>query len=174
MVISHTFLGYFWKAGLILLPWGIKLTKTITKGFYQKVVYTNTVLKHKWLLLTYKMAQSVTFICQLLSVYFPSKPGLPPDSLAVDYQRLYWSSNEHGAVFSCNKSNCVDIKKQILQNVKGKGLQQILAYGSHLQPLPGTCMYNLLCSLKALTLNTCPVNLNGQISNRILGHLTSS
>ena len=55
--------------------------------------------------------------------------------MAVDHQRLYWYNKEQGRMYSCNKQTGEDIMNETVTDVQE--MQQILAIGSHLQPLPG-------------------------------------
>ncbi len=75
-----------------------------------------------------------TFLLAVSSVYMLS--GLPADSMAVDHQRLYWYNKEEGMMYSCNKLTGADMMNETVSDVRE--MQQILAIGSHLQPLPGT------------------------------------
>ena len=65
--------------------------------------------------------------------------GLPPDSLAVDHQRLYWTKRGEGVLISVDKATGGSLVRETLADI-----EEILAYGAHLQPLPGTirCHYN--------------------------------
>lgn len=58
--------------------------------------------------------------------------GLPPDLLAVDHLRVYWYNTSESRLYSVNKDTGRSLQKQDLP-----GVQDIIAYGRHLQPLPG-------------------------------------
>ena len=61
-------------------------------------------------------------------------PGFPPDLLAVDHKRLSWYNKDKGRLYSVLKEDETDrrlLKKDIA------GVEDILGFGSHLQPLPG-------------------------------------
>ncbi|KAK3786751.1 hypothetical protein RRG08_000957 [Elysia crispata] len=64
--------------------------------------------------------------------------GFPPDLLAVDHKRLSWYNKDKGRLYSVLKEDETDrrlLKKDIA------GVEDILGFGSHLQPLPDTkCM----------------------------------
>ena len=57
---------------------------------------------------------------------------MPPDSLTVDLDRLYWTNKEKASVNSVLKDSGSDF---ITEHVKDA--PSIIAYGKHLQPMPG-------------------------------------
>ncbi|XP_067675199.1 proto-oncogene tyrosine-protein kinase ROS-like isoform X2 [Haliotis asinina] len=57
--------------------------------------------------------------------------GLPPSLLAVDHLRVYWYNKDTGKLYSVNKKTGRDYIQQSVPDV-----QDIVAYGDHLQPLP--------------------------------------
>jgi hypothetical protein len=58
--------------------------------------------------------------------------GLPPDSLTVDSKRLYWVNKAAGLINSIDKKNGLNFVSERIQDI-----QAILAFGPHLQRLPG-------------------------------------
>ena len=58
--------------------------------------------------------------------------GAAVDSLAVDHQRLYWSNEKEKVLYSVDKRSGQGLVRDEVGDIK-----QIIAYGSHLQPLPG-------------------------------------
>ena len=61
-----------------------------------------------------------------------SLSALPPDSLSVDHQRLYWTNRNEGVLISIDKHDGSNLVRETLPSV-----DRIQAYGQHLQPLPG-------------------------------------
>ena len=51
----------------------------------------------------------------------------------MDHLRVYWYNKSEGRLYSVNKDTGRGLQKQDLQ-----GVEDIVAYGRHLQPLPGT------------------------------------
>lgn len=58
--------------------------------------------------------------------------GLPASLLAVDHMRVYWYNQREELLYSVNKSTDSKPRFQHLPRV-----QDIIAFGNHLQPLPG-------------------------------------
>ena len=73
--------------------------------------------------------------------------GLPPDLLAVDHLRVYWYNTSEGRLYSVNKETGRSLQTQNLP-----GVQDIIAYGRHLQPLPGEMVVTLHAIIKVLQL----------------------
>ncbi|XP_076466208.1 proto-oncogene tyrosine-protein kinase ROS-like [Babylonia areolata] len=72
--------------------------------------------------------------CNCSVIFKPSQGevhGLPPSLLAVDHLRVYWYNSSEGQLYSINKITRDKVQKQNLT-----GVQDIVAYGRHLQPLP--------------------------------------
>jgi len=75
--------------------------------------------------------------------------GLPPDSLTVDRDRLYWTSKMTTFVSSVDKRTGFDVAS----HVAGAGsVNNLLAFADYLQPFPGECLLWLfsnvsLCSV---------------------------
>ena len=61
-------------------------------------------------------------------------PGLPPDSLTVDQDRLYWSNDAQQVMLSIDKRTGLDL----VTDRSTSQHKNILAFGDNLQPLPGT------------------------------------
>ncbi|GFN97601.1 tyrosine-protein kinase receptor [Plakobranchus ocellatus] len=59
--------------------------------------------------------------------------GLPPDLLAVDHKRVTWYNKDQGRLYSVVKDDQQD-KRLLTKDISG--LQDIIGFGSHLQPLP--------------------------------------
>jgi len=59
-------------------------------------------------------------------------PGLPPDSLTVDGDRLYWMSDTMTFINSVNKHTGLDL----VSDAAGAA-NILLAFGDNLQPFPG-------------------------------------
>jgi len=70
--------------------------------------------------------------------------GLPPDSMTVDQDRLYWTNDMTSFINSVDKRTGLDL----VSDVAGSA-SNILAFGQHLQPFPGKQ------SLSITTLVTC-------------------
>ena len=86
----------------------------------------------------------ITFENTITCMWYPCNnsiidAGLPPDSLAVDHQRLYWTKRGEGVLISVDKATGGSLVRETLADI-----EEILAYGAHLQPLPGMigCHYN--------------------------------
>uniref|UniRef100_A0ABM0LYR5 Proto-oncogene tyrosine-protein kinase ROS-like n=1 Tax=Saccoglossus kowalevskii TaxID=10224 RepID=A0ABM0LYR5_SACKO len=78
--------------------------------------------------------RSDTAICQcqkLFDVNSHPKSGLPPDSLTVDHQSVYWTNDIQGLLNSVDKDSGDNF-----QSHDATGISVVLAYGSNLQPMP--------------------------------------
>ena len=60
--------------------------------------------------------------------------GLPPDSLTVDRERLYWASKTTPFITSVDKRSGLDV----VSHVVGGSVNDLLAFADYLQPMPGT------------------------------------
>lgn len=71
--------------------------------------------------------------CQCKRVFTPNSPEKVeiPNSLTADRSRIYWSNQRDSKIYSVNKMDGKDFLTYNVNNVK-----KIVAYGSHLQPLP--------------------------------------
>jgi len=58
--------------------------------------------------------------------------GLPPDSLTVDRDRLYWTSDITTFVNSVDKRSGLDVISHV-----GGSANNLLAFADYLQPFPG-------------------------------------
>ena len=69
--------------------------------------------------------------------------GLPPDSVAVDHQRVYWSREKDSILHSVLKKTGEGyFSRQVVpSSAKGGHMIQVLAYGMHLQLMPGKSSY---------------------------------
>ncbi|XP_035828604.1 proto-oncogene tyrosine-protein kinase ROS [Aplysia californica] len=98
--------------------------------------------------------------CHCSLVFEPTarmRYGLPPDLLAVDHKRVTWYNTTEGRLYSISKSSGQGL---IVQDLPG--VQDILAYGSHLQPLPDSgCLdpgaYN--STVETVSINTTAIHL---------------
>ncbi|CAG0880732.1 unnamed protein product [Darwinula stevensoni] len=74
--------------------------------------------------------------CQLLlNASFASKQGLPPSTLAIDTNNVYWSNASTGQVFYIRRSsNANEVPK--CENLTARGVQGIRAIASNLQTYP--------------------------------------
>jgi hypothetical protein len=61
--------------------------------------------------------------------------GLPPDSLTVDQDRIYWTNDAQQVMMSVDKRTGLDLITDRTQSP----VKNILAFGDNLQPLPGQC-----------------------------------
>ena len=59
--------------------------------------------------------------------------GLPPDSMAVDRERLYWTSDMTIFIYSVDKLTGLNFASD---DVPGSA-DDLLAFGDNLQPFPG-------------------------------------
>ena len=64
--------------------------------------------------------------------FFCFLAGLPPDSMAVDMHRLMWTNVSLGVLNSVDKYTGANFSSTTSDNT-----QDIVAWGQHLQPLPG-------------------------------------
>lgn len=62
-------------------------------------------------------------------------PGLPPTSLTVDLQHIYWSNETENKLYKIPKTKF--LHSENVSSLYVPGLKKIQAYGRHLQPLPG-------------------------------------
>jgi hypothetical protein len=67
---------------------------------------------------------------EIMSVLFA---GLPPDSLTVDQDRLYWTNDAQQVMMSVDKRTGLDL----VTDETSSPVKNILAFGDNLQPLPG-------------------------------------
>jgi hypothetical protein len=60
--------------------------------------------------------------------------GLPPDSMTVDQERLYWSNENQKVLLSIEK-NATGAEPRV--EATQTDISQVMTYGNHVQPMPG-------------------------------------
>jgi len=64
------------------------------------------------------------------------RSGLPPDSLTIDQDRIYWSSDSQRVMNSVDKYSGLDFIAE-----GGSAGGNVIAIGENLQPMPGLVLY---------------------------------
>ncbi|KAG8193693.1 hypothetical protein JTE90_024054 [Oedothorax gibbosus] len=87
-------------------------------------------------------------ICKIL-INGTESYGLPPTSITVDSEKIYWSNLTTGKIYSMNKiKQHLDSELPVVQEIKG--IRSIRAIGHHIQPFPDvSCLLTESYSFRA-------------------------